>query len=429
LEASSIAAGASGKAGGLLALWAYPHCLVDLSYNLHEKLATEHGGYERWGYRRLTGCGSVSAVVTKADLSPGKTTRGDMNRNGNGGKQFSGGDGPGERAEETMPGHSVLPVGSNGDSHAQTPELSEGWEKLPKQDDQAASRLHQSPLPPELDWIDPKLVRDYEAMERYGTSETSQVHPFHFTTAMAELAAEKGVDIRLQAFVRMINSTQSGVQSVEYEDRETGQQCLVEEVSDVVLCAGPWTGKLLPRSKIQGIRAHSIVYEAEVSPFAIFTNVELPSSWVPEHRARLGQPRKHGNEVDPEIYARPFNEVYACGETDRNVPLPLTADKVKVDTLACDDIAAYVGTISPVLQSAPVKAKQACYLPQHVRSDKERGPLVGPTSIPHLWVAAGHTCWGIQNGPATGCLMAEFVMDGVAHSADISILDPREYRV
>ena len=38
LEASEIAGGASGKAGGLLALWAYPKCIVPLSYRLHEEV-------------------------------------------------------------------------------------------------------------------------------------------------------------------------------------------------------------------------------------------------------------------------------------------------------------------------------------------------------------------------------------------------------
>lgn len=38
---------------------------------------------------------------------------------------------------------------------------------------------------------------------------------------------------------------------------------------------------------------------------------------------------------------------------------------------------------------------------------------------------AGHTCWGIQNGPATGKLISEFVFDGAAKSAKIDSLDPR----
>lgn len=38
LEATKIAGGASGKAGGLLGLWAYPSCIVPLSYKLHKEV-------------------------------------------------------------------------------------------------------------------------------------------------------------------------------------------------------------------------------------------------------------------------------------------------------------------------------------------------------------------------------------------------------
>lgn len=82
-----------------------------------------------------------------------------------------------------------------------------------------------------------------------------------------------------------------------------------------------------------------------------------------------------------------------------------------------------------MLGSAPIKAKQACYLPRHVRFGSENGPLVGRTTVPGLWIAAGHTCWGIQNGPGTGKLMSEFILDGEAKSANVDKLDPRKFKV
>ncbi|KAA8572360.1 hypothetical protein EYC84_002983 [Monilinia fructicola] len=48
IEAQSIASAASGKAGGLLALWARPSSIVPLSYKLHAELAKEHDGAKRW---------------------------------------------------------------------------------------------------------------------------------------------------------------------------------------------------------------------------------------------------------------------------------------------------------------------------------------------------------------------------------------------
>ncbi|KAK2595176.1 hypothetical protein QQS21_007136 [Conoideocrella luteorostrata] len=384
LEAGpSIAGGASGKAGGLLALWAYPACIVPLSYKLHAELATEHNGAQKWGYRKLQ-CGSFEAVVPKQTLSQ---------------------------------------------LHCAQDNQGRAWEKLPKQDAAAQELLEESVLPKDLDWVDRDLITSWAEMGSPGRTETAQAHPFHFTTAMGELAQQAGVQMKMHSKVTRIVTSKTALERVEYLDRDTGEGREISDATDVVVTAGPWTGKLLPRAKVEGLRAHSVVYEADVSPFAVFTDIQLPPDYVPEHRAELGQKRMHKNRVDPEIYARPFGEAYACGEPDTNIPLPDTVDQVQCDESQCDDIISYIKTFSPVLGSAPIKAKQSCYLPRHMRFGSESGPLIGPTTVPGLWVAAGHTCWGIQNGPATGKLMSEYIFDGTAQSADIDKLDPRKFKV
>lgn len=218
------------------------------------------------------------------------------------------------REPESSPAGTVDGQLENGEAKADK-DVKE-WEKLPKQDEAATSLLADSVLPSDLDWIDHKLVQHYEQMGRPGYTETAQVHPFYFTTAIAELAREAGVDIRTQAKVTKITPSQAdGIKTVEYEDRQhDGAARLITGVTDVIVTAGPWTGTLLPRTKVEGLRAHSVVYEADVSPYAVFTDIQLPSDYIPEHRAKLGQKRKHRGNVDPEIYARPFGEVYACGE-------------------------------------------------------------------------------------------------------------------
>ncbi|KAF4469133.1 hypothetical protein FALBO_3970 [Fusarium albosuccineum] len=385
LEAApSVAPGASGKAGGLLALWAYPACLVPLSYRLHAELAAEHAGPQRWGYRKL-GCGSFDAVVSRDKIKALQK--------------------------------------------AQVDEDGKAWEKLPKQNGAAKDLLEAGNLPKDLDWVDREIIDNWAEMGSPGATETAQVHPFHFTTSIAELAQQSGAIIHTNAKVTKINSSKARVESVEYLDRGAGETKTIDAVTDIVVAAGPWTGKVLPRAKIEGLRAHSVVYDAEVSPYAIFTDIELPPDFVPEHRAKMGQKRRHKGRVDPEIYARPFGEAYACGEPDTNVPLPETADQVECDEAQCNDIISYISTISPVLAAAPIKARQACYLPRHIRFGQESGPLLGKTSTPGLFVAAGHTCWGIQNGPATGKLMSEFVFDGGAKSASVEKLDPRKFKV
>ena len=54
IESRRIAGGASGKAGGLLASWAFPHQIVPLSFQLHQELSDEYDGENNWDYRRLT---------------------------------------------------------------------------------------------------------------------------------------------------------------------------------------------------------------------------------------------------------------------------------------------------------------------------------------------------------------------------------------
>ena len=276
LEAApAVASGASGKAGGLLALWAYPSCLVPLSYKLHAELAAEHDGARRWGYRRL-GCGSIEAIVSKKRIQ-------EMNEL----KQ--------QQQQQQQ----------DGDGKA--------WEKLPKQDGAAKGLLQRTNFPEDFDYVDRNVVMSWQEMGAPGFTETSQVHPYHFTTSIAELAQTGGVDIRTNSKVTKLKTTAQGVQGVEYLDRTTNETKSIDDVTDIVVAAGPWTGIVLPRAKVEGLRAHSVVYEAEVSPYAVFTDIQLPSDFVPEHRAQMGQRRRHKGRVDPEIYARPFGEVYACG--------------------------------------------------------------------------------------------------------------------
>lgn len=95
-----------------------------------------------------------------------------------------------------------------------------------------------------------------------------------------------------------------------------------------------------------------------------------------------------------------------------------------MDESRCQDIVDHVSSISDELRDGEVTARQACYLP-NVHASGAGGPLIGPTHTKGLWLAAGHTCWGIQNGPGTGKLMSEFVFDGKAKSAKVQGLDPK----
>ncbi|KAF2772303.1 FAD dependent oxidoreductase [Teratosphaeria nubilosa] len=392
LESTKIAGGASGKAGGLLALWAYPSSIVPLSYRLHQELADEHGGEERWGYRAVH-CGQVDC---KGRHLPAKST-----------PKVDGKDGEMD--------------GENGETKGER--LS-----LQKRTKEGLGKLRAAGVPADLDWVAPEANVRYDEMGDPST--TAQVHPFQFTRAMAELAGEKGADIRTNARVKRINYSAGGnaVEGVTYVDNHNGGKEETIPATDIVVAAGPWTPNILPQAPISAMRAHSVTIKPSrpVSAYALFTQIQLPAGFGPAQESVTSRRRKGGQQtVTPEIYARPKNEVYACGEGDRDVPLPETSDDVLVDERRCQEVVDYVSSISDELREGVVTARQACYLPNVTSGG---GPLVGKVpGVAGLVLAAGHTCWGIQNGPGTGKVVSEFVWEGVGRSARVGGLDPRNF--
>ncbi|KAI1097413.1 FAD dependent oxidoreductase [Jackrogersella minutella] len=382
-----IAGGASGKAGGLLALWAFPSEIVPLSFRLHDELAKEHNGENRWGYRRCY----ASQIDCRARLPSGSTTSA---KNG----------------EDTEPINSHAKQGSKG---------------LHKDHKKGIKALQKLGAPEDLDWLDAdEALGAYERMDT--PDNTAQVHPELFTRSMAQLAEDKGVNIVTGARVTTINKTTDGksVESVTYD--KSGNEKILP-TTNCVVAAGPWTRRLLPEVPVTAARAHSVVIKTPrpVSAYALFTSIMLPPGFpspTPKDARRTSvshRPLRGSQIVEPEIYARPDGTAYACGPTDNAVELPLTTADVEVDTARCDDIIHQVGGISDELgKDGQVLAKQACYLPQG-------GPWIGKVGgTEGLIVAAGHTCWGIQNAPATGKLVSEIIFDGKANSARLGSCDP-----
>ncbi|KEF61106.1 uncharacterized protein A1O9_02671 [Exophiala aquamarina CBS 119918] len=393
IEATDIASGASGKAGGLLALWAYPACLVPLSFKLHGDLAREHDGAERWGYRGV-GVGQIELVGRKVGERQMKAA----------------GDGCGD----DIRGIHRSDVASDGNL-----ELDAARVSLQKRSAESYARLRNAGLPDDLDWVAEESVRAYDSMG--SPEDTAQVHPYQFTTSMARLAEEKGVKVILGSVDEIVDHDSSSpgseaLHTVKYTDKETRTSHSLS-ATDVIVTAGPWTKSILPSAPIGALRAHSVTIRPSrpVSAYCLFTQISLPKDYKAGTKSRA-------TTVTPEIYARPKGEVYACGEGDHLVPLPKSAAEVVVDGSRCQDIVDYCASFSDEMRDGEVTARQACYLPQVERG---AGPLVGLTPRKGVYLAAGHTCWGIQNGPATGKIMSEFVFDGRSVSADVGSLNPR----
>lgn len=73
---------------------------------------------------------------------------------------------------------------------------------------------------------------------------------------------------------------------------------------------------------------------------------------------------------------------------------------------------------------ARVKAEQACFLPY----TDDGVPVIGEVpGVKGCYVATGHSCWGILNGPATGAAMAELVIDGHSSIVDLEQFSPARF--
>ncbi|KAI7875221.1 FAD dependent oxidoreductase [Lichtheimia hyalospora FSU 10163] len=253
------------------------------------------------------------------------------------------------------------------------------------------SKNHHGSVPGEVAWIDQEKVR---RVEQLGVpSSTAQVHPRQFTQTLMDAAVATG-------FVKL--KCGQGVVSLAYQnaDNKVVTGVVLEngetiEADAVIVCMGPWSGLLKMQGRrrtnhlpIHGVRAHSIIFEPNqpVPAEALFTAV-------------IDGSQSH----EPED-----GTVYMCGATDNSDPLPPSADQVKVKESAIEQLELLRELIAPSL-SGKTTIRQACYLP----ISRDDMPFIGAhPSHSQLYLATGHSCWGILNSPVTGLMITELLLDG-----------------
>lgn len=242
--------------------------------------------------------------------------------------------------------------------------------------------------------------------EVLGTQQdTAQVHPKQLTEA---LIAASGAEVVLAKVVG--GRTRDGrVEGVELEDGR------VLECDVVVLCMGPWTDRGLGWFGLKGLgiggnRAHSITLSLSpghsVGPTALFLST-CPVKCQ-----------------DPEVYPRPDNTVYVCAAaTGDSTPVPEDPAKVQEDPDTIQKCREVAKQVSSQLAGESYTSS-ACYLP----TSKDGWPCIGPVpGVEGLYMAAGHSCWGILQGPATGEALAQCILQGRATTVDLSPFNPARF--
>jgi len=115
-----------------------------------------------------------------------------------------------------------------------------------------------------------------------------------------------------------------------------------------------------------------------------------------------------------QIFPRNSGEIYICGINDE-LPLPSTPEAaIPIAT----EIAKLKETADTILPEFSIETEQLCFRPMTA----EGLPFIGLyPGIEGLYVAAGHSHYGIILGPGTGKVLSEMIL-GEELSADLSQL-------
>ncbi|TXG59368.1 hypothetical protein EZV62_013941 [Acer yangbiense] len=266
-------------------------------------------------------------------------------------------------------------------------------------------------------WVDGPI----KSPRTIGSPETTaQVHPKLFTKTLLNKAVnDYGVEVVIGKVERVGVEVEGGkVDSVVLEGGR------VNESDSVVLALGPWSGKFEMLSsifRVYGLKAHSIVVEpkegASITPHALFLSYF---------------PARGGKALYPEcilvqllFVTLAIGEVYVCGMSSEQ-EVPDNPEEISGDPDSIQVLKRVARTVSSHLGEgeAQVKAEQACFLPCTDDSIPIIGEIPGAKGC---YVATGHSCWGILNGPATGAALAELLIDGHASIVDLSRFSPTRF--
>jgi glycine/D-amino acid oxidase-like deaminating enzyme len=230
---------------------------------------------------------------------------------------------------------------------------------------------------------------------------TAQVNPGPFAAALMAAAVAQGAELRLGA-VRGLARDGGLVKGVDVDGE-------VIAADAIVIAMGPWSvlaARWLPLPPVFGLKGHSLIFDTGTS--------------VPAEALFLDYQERGEDLQSPEVFPRADGTTYVCAISSET-PLPLDPADVGPDPGAMERLEAICRQLSPVLARAPIVARQACFRPV----TEDGVPLIGPVpGLARVYVATGHSVWGILNAPATGEAVAELLLDGAARRLDLAPFDP-----
>ena len=246
------------------------------------------------------------------------------------------------------------------------------------------------------------LAREVAHRSRIGTLETTaQLDPEAFTQALMAGAERHGARLRIGAVTGLVRDGGPGgrVTGVAVGDGgEIGADA-------VILALGPWSilaAGWLPMPAIHGLKGHSVVFR--------------PTTALPAEAIFAEVDDGQGDILTPEIVPRVDGTLYVCGLPGRGA-LPVDPSRVGPEPGGCARLAAVTRRLVPALADAPVIREQACFRP----ITEDGMPLIG--AVPGhdgVYVATGHSVWGMLNAPGTGEALADLIVDERPRHVDLA---------
>ncbi|KAJ2085593.1 hypothetical protein GGI09_006847 [Coemansia sp. S100] len=458
LEQCEPGCSASGKSGGFLARhWSDgtdTEKLAQFSYDLHAKLAAELGGADKWGYRAVD---TFCAEIDRIPVMPAKQHKSSHFRT---------------EAESVVTSIEVIAPRSRRSSPAATT-MEYSLPTTPNEENMQPNSTHASIAVPEIEsvkvvepgtvpWLRTNVLTKLRQVG--DTANTAQVDPLKLTRALLAEAKARGLEIVKAKVIDVaetgyrppliefpVDNCARGKATIDEEFKVVGPSSSapastslagnspvgtqggwgkpmtnkpyilqLDQGSDIpadkiVVACGAWVTSCLrweafrdvsaSQIPIQGLRVHYLLAKPKY---------DLPAQAV---FAEINGTVYSGEDAI-EIYPRPDGSVFVCGEAldDPEMP-PHNPFEPIYSKRATNRLKQIVNDVSPALSFDIIQYGLACHLPVHAKGI----PVI--SKVPNtrgLYVAAGHGCWGILNGPATGLSVSELLVDDQPTSLDLS---------
>ncbi len=251
------------------------------------------------------------------------------------------------------------------------------------------------------DWLSPAALHRSQLGNE---STTAQFDPQAFTSSLADAAVAAGTKLEI--------ATVSGLAKAGRGDRVSGvtlEDGRTIAADAVILALGPWSllaCRWVGLAPVYGLKGHSLIFRPKdaLPAEAIFAEIEDAD----------------GDILTPEVVPRSDGTVYVCGLSGSDA-LPVDPAQVLPEAGGPKRLREISCRLIPSLVDAEVIAEQACYRP--VTSDGM--PLIGLLcDIAGLYVATGHSVWGMLNAPGTAEALAELIIDGEPRHVDLAPFTP-----